>query len=71
MNKKLCELSGQPYTGRSANHKLELERLGLDPNSPMPTKQDLDNSFVRLRPFFNRIDEYHKEFLRLSAVGKC
>ena len=35
-----------------------------------PTDKDLEDSFRKLQPFFNRVDEYYKEFIRLKSTGR-
>lgn len=71
MNGKLVELTEQPFTTRSAAHKRALTQLGLDPDSPMPPDHKLQDSYRKLQPFFSKVDDYYKEFLRLKSIGKC
>jgi NurA-like 5'-3' nuclease len=39
-------------------------------NQRIPTDKELDDSFRELQPFFNRVDEYYKEFMRLKSTGR-
>jgi len=56
----------EKYYGRTESHKQNLIKLGIDPNCPMPTNEELKKSFIALQPWIEEATEFEKKFLILT-----
>jgi hypothetical protein len=70
MKKPVNEIAKIPFTGRSESHEQGLIELGVVPNSPMPTEEELDCAYLNLqKSFFPAVDACWDEFMRLIHNG--
>ena len=52
------------------SHIKEISDMPTEYKQKNVSDSDLEESFKELQPFFNRVDEYYKEFLKLKSTGR-